>query len=137
MAASRKEILAEILDELRRTLMRHGFVQRIDNIFFRVGDCGCVQRDVVYYGSKRHGLDFELLSLDWSYFTGSKNHAMALKEALGGRIYPSEYVSCVDGMDLWIWEGPERKQQQQEARRGMPHCLDFETVKAALFDSES
>ncbi|MBR6409249.1 MAG: hypothetical protein IKS23_03295 [Alphaproteobacteria bacterium] len=134
---SRKETLAEIQNELSWGVSPDGYVRRIDNVFFRCRDSGCVQRDLVYHWSRRHELDFELISMDWSYFTGSKNHAMALKEALGGRIYPSEYVSCVDGMDLWIWEGPERELQKEESRKGKPHCLDFETIKAALFDSES
>ena len=131
---TRKEILAQIQEELSFGLNTNGYCKRVGNIFFRAGHSGCVQRDVVYYGSKRYGLNFEIVAMDWSYFTGTKNHALALQEAFGGRAYPSEYVSCVDGMDLWIWEGPEREEQKEESLHGTPHCLDFEEVKAALFD---
>lgn len=136
MANTRKETLTELLHELSWGLTAGGFVKRIGNVFFRCGHSGCVQRDVVFQWSKRHGLNFELLSLDWSYFTGSKDHAFALRDALGGRCYPSEYVSVVDGMDLWIWEGPERQQQAEESRLGEPHCLDLQTLKDILFDED-
>ncbi|MBO4294014.1 MAG: hypothetical protein J5896_01045 [Alphaproteobacteria bacterium] len=132
---NRKQTLEEIHKELSYGLMgKDAYCRRVDNVFFRCGDSGCVQRDVVYYGSKRHKLNFELISLDWSYFTGSHQHALALKDAFGGKIYPSEYVSCSEAMDLWIWEGPERQQQMEESIHSVPHALDFETVKAALFD---
>ena len=122
------------MTELSNSLMRGGYCRRVDNVFFRAGDYGCVQRDLVYHASLRHGLNFELISMDSSYFTGTKNHAMALQEAFGGRIYPSEYVACVEGMDLWVWEGPERTNQLKAHLQGRPYTLDFEAVKAAIFD---
>ena len=129
----RSEILAEIGQELSQSLMGpDSYLKRVGNVFFRLGDAGCIQRDVVYYASKRHGLNFELLSMDWHYFTGTIEHALALKEAFGGKIYPSEYVSVIYAMDLWIWEGPERQKMLSANEHPVP--LDFETVKAVLFD---
>lgn len=129
----RSEILAELHQILSNSLIGNdSYLKRVGNIFFRSGDAGCVQRDVVYNLSKRYKFNFELLSMDWSYFTGTKAHALALEEAFGGRAFPSEYVSVVESMDLWIWEGPNRKQQL--ARGEQPIPLDFETVKAVLFD---
>lgn len=135
---TRKEILSEITESLNRGLSgKNAYLKRKGNVFFRCGDAGCVQRDVVYYGSKRYGLNFELLSMDWHYFTGSHEHAMALKDAFGGKVYPSEYVSCVESMDLWIWEGPHREEQIKAAYHGKEvEPLDLDVVKRVLFDEE-
>jgi len=130
---TRSEILAEISEELSLSLMGpDSYLKRVGNVFFRSGDAGCVQRDVVYYASKRHELNFGLLSMDWHYFTGTKEHALALQEAFGGTAYPSEYTAVIEPMDLWIWEGPERKKLHSAKEQPVP--LDFETVKAVLFD---
>lgn len=132
---TRSEILAEITESLSRGLMgQNSYLKRVGNIFFRQGDCGCVQRDDVYYGSRRYGLNFELMSMDWYYFTGTKAHALALLEAFGGRAYPSEYTSVAEPMDLWIWEGVRRYHPEDEGTNRPPIPLEFEAVKAVLFD---
>ena len=129
----RSEILAELHQILSNSLIgKDSYLKRVGNIFFRLGDAGCVQRNVVYDLSKHYKFNFELLSMDWHYFTGTKAHALALQEAFGGTAYPSEYTAVIKPMDLWIWEGPERKKQR--TRREHPTPLDFETVKAVLFD---
>ena len=125
--------MAELHQILSNSLIGNdSYLKRVGNIFFRSGDAGCVQRDVVYNLSKRYKFNFELLSMDWSYFTGTKAHALALQEAFGGTAYPSEYTAVIEPMDLWIWEGPERKKLHSAKEQPVP--LDFETVKAVLFD---
>lgn len=129
----RSEVLAEIQEELSIGLMGNGsYIKRVGNIFFWCGHSACVQRDLVFYSSRRHSLNFELLSMDWSYFTGTKAHALALQEAFGGRVYPSEYTAVADPMDLWIWEGPNRLKRLDSCESPVP--LDFDRVRAVLFD---
>ena len=53
---------------------------------------------------------------------------MALKEALGGKVYPSEYVSAADPDDIWIWEGPHRDQGEIDPP------LEIAQIKSILFD---
>jgi len=130
---TRSQILAELHQILSTSLIgKDSYLKRVGNIFFRSGDAGCVQREVVYYFSKLYKFNFELLSMDWHYFTGTKAHALALMEAFGGKAYSSEYVSVVEPMDLWIWEGPDRQKQLVKGEHPVP--LDFEAVKAVLFD---
>ena len=127
----RKEILAELTEELSRSLMgKNAYLKRVGNVFFRSGDAACVQRDVVFYSSRRHKFCFELINMDSSYFTGTKENAMALQEAFGGKIYPTEYTAVENPMNLWVWEGPLRYAQLHKEA----DALDFETVKAVLFD---
>jgi len=126
--------LAEIAKELSYGLMSTGYLKRVGNIFFRSGDSGCVQRDVVYFGSLRHQFNFELMNMDYGYFSGTKGHALALQEAFGGSAYPSEYTAIEKPVDLWIWESPDRENRKQEAINGTLQPLDFDTVKAVLFD---
>lgn len=131
----RSQILSEIHEELSNGLMgSDSYVKRVGNIFFWRGHSACVQRDLVYYTSKRHSFTFELLCMDWSYFTGTKAHALALQEAFGGKVYPSEYTAVAEPMDLWIWEGKRHFRPQDEGTNRPPIPLDFETVKPVLFD---
>lgn len=123
----RKEILNAIQKELSRGLFNDGTVYRIDNVFFRCKHSGCVQRDVVYTLRRKFNFQFDLLSLDCEYFTGSKSHALALQEALGGKVFPSEYVAAVNSEDIWIWEGPHYNQN--------PEPLELKDMKQILFDS--
>lgn len=123
-----KEILDAIQRELSAGLLNNGYVCRIGSVFFRCKDCGCVQRDLVHTLRKKYKVDFELLSLDWEYFTGSEIHALALKDALGGKVYPSEYVAAADPNDIWIWEGPHRDQGE------INPPLDVREMKKILFD---
>lgn len=131
---NRKEKLMAIKEDLSRGLLTDGFVKNIGNVFFRLYDCGCVLRDVVYYVSKRHGLEFELLSLDGQYFAGSREHAEALKEHYGGKAYPSEYCNLAkDARELWIWELPVLPENR--TIRGInKEPLDFNEAAAVLFD---
>ena len=126
----KKAKLAEIRKELERGISPAGYVKNIGSIFFKCYDSGCVLRDVVYYGSIRHGLEFEVLAMDCSYFVGSQEHAKALKAAFGGRAYETEYCHLASNpRDLWAWEGPLRDKQIYE--NAAP--LDYEEVVAALF----
>lgn len=129
-----KEKLRNIKDELSRGVMGDGFVKNVGKVFFRTRSCGCVLRDVVYYGSLRHGLEFELLSLDGQYFAGSKEHAEALQEHYGGRIYQSEYCHVVENpRELWIWELPI--DPKNIGRMGVNlKPMDYDEAVAAIFD---
>lgn len=130
----RKEKLAAIKKSLSLGLMSGGYVKNIGNVFFRMYDCGCVLRDVVYYGSIRYGLDFELLSLDGQYFAGSKEHAEALQEHYGGRAYPSEYCHVANNpRELWIWELPILPENRC-ARGTNTKPMDYDEAVAVLFD---
>lgn len=127
---TKKEKLAAIREELGRGVPPNGYIKNIGSVFFRCYDGGCVLRDVVYYGSIRHGLEFEVLAMDCSYFVGSKAHAEALKAAFGGKIYPSEYCYLASNpRELWIWEGPLRDDQLY--RNAAP--LGYDEAVAALF----
>lgn len=127
---TKKEKLAAIREELGRGVPPNGYIKNIGSVFFRCYDGGCVLRDVVYYGSIRHGLEFEVLAMDSSYFVGSQEHAKALKTAFGGKIYPSEHCYYASNpRELWIWEGPLRNDQLYENA----DPLDYEEVVAALF----
>ena len=71
-----------------------------------------------------------------SYFIGSKAHAEALQEALGGESYPTEYCHLAKGArELYAWEGPKRQEQCEEIhRRGYTsQPLDIEEIKMILF----
>ena len=126
----KKAKLSEIRKELERGISPSGYVKNIGSVFFTCYDSGCVLRDVVYYWSIRHGLEFEVLAMDTSYFVGSKAHAEALKTAFGGKIYPSEHCYYASNpRELWIWEGPLRDDQLH--RYASP--LDYEEAVAALF----
>ena len=126
----RKEKLAAIKDSLSRGLMTGGFVKNVGNVFFRLN----VLRDVVYYSSIRYGLEFELLSLDGQYFAGSKEHAEALQEHYGGRIYPSEYCHLAKNpRELWIWELPV-PYENRDLCQNNTKPMDYDEAVAVLFD---
>ena len=128
----KKAKLAEIKQEFERAMNQNGRVENIGTMFFLYYGGACVLRDGVYYGSKRHGLEFEVLSMTSSYFIGSKAHAEALQEALGGKCYPTEYCYLAE---LYAWEGPKRQEQCEEIhRRGYTsQPLDIEEIKMILF----
>lgn len=131
---NKKEKLAAIKENLSRGLMTGGFVKNVGNVFFRLNDCGCVLRDVVYYSSIRYGLEFELLSLDGQYFAGSKEHAEALQEHYGGRIYPSEYCHVAENpRELWIWELPVSAENRDLCQINTKP-MDYDEAVAVLFD---
>lgn len=122
-AITRKMKIQAIKEELGYAVGARGFVKNVGKVFFRLYDCGCVLRDVVYYGSIRHKFEFELLSLDGYYFAGSKEHAEALREAFGGRVYPSEYCFVAENArELYIWEGKKHAEP-----------LDFDEAVDAIF----
>jgi len=130
----RKEKLAAIKESLSRGLMSDGFVKNVCNVFFRFNDCGSVLRDEVYYGSLFHGLEFELLSLDGQYFAGSHEHAEALLEYYGGRIYRSEYCHLAqDPRELWIWEKDILPENRGEHGTNLKP-LDYDEAVRVLFD---
>ncbi|MBQ4400459.1 MAG: hypothetical protein II830_04115 [Alphaproteobacteria bacterium] len=130
----RKEKLAAIKESLSRGLMSDGFVKNVGNVFFRMSDCGCVLRDVVYYSSIRYGLDFELLSLDGQYFAGSKEHAETLQDHYGGRVYPSEYCHVANNpRELWIWELPIPS-ENLDLCGSNTKPMDYDEAVAVLFD---
>lgn len=126
----KKEKLAGIRQELTYGTSPAGYVKNIGSVFFSCYGSACVLRDVVYYGSIRHGLEFEVLAMESSYFVGSKEHAEALKAAFGGKAYETEYCHLASNpRNLWAWEGPLRNKQLN--REAAP--LDYEEVVAALF----
>jgi len=129
----RREKLAAIKAELSRGLMSGGFVKNIGNVFFRQNDAGCVMRDLVYYGSLRHGLDFEMMSLDAWYFVGSYEHAKLLQCAFGGSIGRTEYCSVAENpRELWYWD----KQIPSEylSKHGYNvHPISYDDAVAAMF----
>ena len=132
----KKAKLAGIKQEFERAMNQNGRVENIGTMIFLYYGGACVLRDAVYYGSKRHGLEFEALSMTSSYFIGSKAHAEALQEALGGESYPTEYCHLAKGArELYAWEGPKRQQQCEEIhRRGYTsQPLDLEEIKMILF----
>ena len=99
------------------------YVKNIGKMFFINGMDSCVMRDVVYYRGQHIELDFELLSMDWRYFVGSKKKAMALKEYFGGNVFMTEYA-CLDedARDLYSWEAPKEVE-----------TLDYDEVVNVLF----
>ena len=126
----KKAKLAAIREEFERGMAPAGYVKNIGTVFFTCYGSACVLRGVVYYGSIRHGLEFEVLAMDCSYFVGSQEHAKALKAAFGGIAYETEYCHLASNpRDLWAWEGPLRNKQLYE--NATP--LDYEEVVAALF----
>ena len=131
---TKKEKIAAIKAELERNCCgRNAFVKNIGKVFFSMNGGACVLRDVVYYRSIAHGLEFELLSLDGQYFAGSKEHAEALKQAFGGRVYPSEFCAYAQNpRELYIWE----KRVNWELRDGFhinPNPLNYEEAVEAIF----
>lgn len=129
----KKQKLEAIKDELSRGLMSDGFVRNIDNVFFRQYDAGCVLRDLVYYGSIRHGLDFEVLSLDAWYFVGSYEHAKLLQCTFGGSIGRTEYCSVAENpRELWYWDKPVPVEYLSKHGTNV-HPLSFEDAFNALF----
>lgn len=128
---TKKQKIQEIKKELEVGCGYAGFVKNVGKVFFRLYDRGCVLRDVVYYGSIRHGLEFELLSLDGQYFAGSKEHAENLKEAFGGRVYPSEYCCLAEkARELYIWE---KNFEIPQGCRYNPNPMDFDEAVEAIF----
>ncbi len=118
--------LQEIKAELERCLMSNGYVKNIGKVFFMSGHSGCVLRDVVYYRSKDHEYEFELLDMDSQYFAGSQEHAEALQRAFGGRVYPSEYCFyAVNRRELYIWNA--------DVPAGSKTPLDFDEAVEAIF----
>ena len=92
--------LEAIAHELSEGLGKDGWLKRVGNVYFRCGHLNGNQVEDVYHASMRHNLNIELISMDWHYFTGTKEHALALQKVLGGGIRPSEYVTATkDGMD--------------------------------------
>ena len=62
---TKKEKIAAIKAELEHNACgKNAFVKNVGKVFFTYLDAGCVLRDVVYYGSRRHGLEFEVLSFN-------------------------------------------------------------------------
>lgn len=104
----KEKTLEAIAHELSEGLGKDGWLKRVGNVFFRCGHLNGNQVEDVYHASMRHNLNIELISMDWHYFTGTKEHAMALQKALGGGVWPSEYITAKDSMDLLIWMGPDR-----------------------------
>jgi hypothetical protein len=106
---TKKEKIAAIKAELERQMCGpEAFVKNVGKVFFIYLDAGCVLRDKVYYGSIRHGIEFEMLSLDAQYFAGSKEHAYALQEAFGGSVYASEFCHYAENSrELYLWAGPD------------------------------
>lgn len=87
-------------------------------MFFGYGSYGQVLRDTVYYGAKRIGIDFEVIDMTSSYFVGSKEHAVALQEAFGGKAYATEFTAFgQNSLELYTWVGPQRNEQCQAAAR--------------------
>jgi hypothetical protein len=60
----KKAKLAAIREEFERGMAHAGYVKNIGTVFFTCYDSACVLRDVVYYDSIRHGLEFEVLAMD-------------------------------------------------------------------------
>ena len=106
---TKKEKIAAIKAELEQSICRaEGYVKNVGKVFFTYLGGSCVLRDKVYYGSLRHGIEFEILSLDAQYFAGSKEHAYALQEAFGGSVKPSRYCYLAENhRELYIWAGPD------------------------------
>ena len=128
---TKKEKLQEIKKEFEYGCAPAGFVKNVGKTFFVLYGNACVLRDVVYYGSLRHELEFEVLSLDGQYFAGSKEHAEALKEAFGGKVYPSEYCYLAENpRELYIWEKPIT---YPEGCRHNPNPMDFDEAVEAIF----
>lgn len=122
----KEKTLEAIAHELSEGLGKDGWLKRVGNVYFRCGHLNGNQVEDVYHASMRHNLNIELISMDWHYFTGTKEHALALQKVLGGGIRPSEYVTATkDGMDLWIWIGPDRI-------LGDISPLNFETIKKII-----
>lgn len=129
----KKEKLAAIKAELQSGLMSGGFVKNIGNVFFRQNDSGCVLRDLVYYGSIRHGLDFELMSLDAWYFIGSREHAELLQDAFGGTIGRTEYCAVAENpRELWYWDKKIPSAYLGERGTNL-HPISYEDAVKALF----
>ncbi len=129
----KKQALANIV----RDHFKYSDYENIGTMFFVKKHSGCVLRDVVYYCSLRHGLEFEVIMLDSSYFVGNKKHALALKEALGGKAYPTEFCHVAENpRELWAWEGPLRQEQcfrRTPYSNEPPLLLDIEEIKTILF----
>ncbi len=133
MEKTKKERLAAVRAELEKSVMGNGFVKNVGKVFFNKGATGYVLRDVVYHGSIRYGIEFELLSLDGWYFAGSKDHAEALKEAFGGRVYPSEFCHLYkNARELYIWE-KDVKWQNVGDHYINPMPIEFEEAVEAIF----
>lgn len=125
MKATKKQQLAEIREELERNGGHQCWVKNIGKVFFSMYGGACVLRDVVYYSSLRHGVDFEVLSLDSHYFVGSKEHAKALQEAFGGEVERSEFFAYAENpRDLYIWK---------KGGKYPTEPLDYEEAVEAIF----
>lgn len=132
----KKEKLAAVRKELDGCVMYpNGWLKSVGSVFFIYLTSGWVMRDVVYYGSIRHGLNFEVLSMASSYFVGSKEHAQKLCDAYGGTAYPTEYCHVAENpRELWAWEGPRRLEPcAQSQRLGLAEPLDYDEVVDILF----
>ncbi len=129
----KKQALANIV----RDHFQYADYENIGTMFFVRQDSGSVLRDVVYYSSLRHGLEFEVIMLNSSYFVGSKEHALALEESLGGKAYPTEFCHvATNPRELWAWEGPLRQEQcfrNTPWSKEPPLLLDIEELKTILF----
>lgn len=122
------------IEEIKKSLS-YREIKNIGTMFFGYHSCGQVLRDTVYFGAKRIGIDFEVIDMTSSYFVGSKEHAVALQEAFGGKAYATEYVAfSQNSLELYAWEGPQRNEQCQAAARHQEVVpLDFDEVVSALF----
>ena len=57
---TKKEKIAAIKAELEQSICRaEGYVKNVGKVFFTYLGGSCVLRDKVYYGSLRHGIEFE------------------------------------------------------------------------------
>ena len=127
---NRKEILNAIKAELSAGIRRGGYVKRVGNVFFRENGLICAPREMVYYRSRRHELNFELLEMGAQCFFGTKEHAMALKEKYGGVLCPTKFLYLSEEpRDLWIWEGPDYGKPKRTP-------IDFAVAKSVLFDED-
>ncbi len=109
-----------------------GFVKNIGKMFFSLYACSDRLQDVVYYGSRRHECDFELLSLDRQCFAGSKLHAEALMAAFGGRVVPSEYCTLPEkAKEIYVWERVTQWDRAKDLYN--PNPLKMEDVLDAFF----
>lgn len=118
------------IEEIKKALA-YREIKNIGTMFFGYEGYGQVLRDTVHFQSQKIGLDFEVIDMKTSYFVGSKEHALALQEAFGGKTYHTEYSKP---RELYAWEGPRRNEQCLAAARHQEVVpLDFDEVVAALF----
>lgn len=88
--------------DLEKSVSPKGCVSNIDTVFMLRQTAHLSEKefvDTVYYEILKSGIDFELLSLDLRLFVGSRIHAEALQETLGGVIENTGYSHIAE----WLW----------------------------------